>query len=742
MKLPHILPERYGLGRPRSSVWHSASLVALAVTLAILPWATWPSAGDRFELPKLIVLALGVGIAFVTWLTGVVAERVVNLPASPAFGASVVVLVALALSGMLSAYFPSSVFGLSGTWAESTLAQLGFLLLALLLALQLTNLDAVKRFGVVFLFSTGLLSLVSLFQLRGIRIIPPLPAAGFTFLSASPQPLAVVAALGVTIAVFFALRGVERVSRRIRWALVLFVGVLLLTLGAKVGFALAIVGLVLLLVPVWSRPGVFPAAAFVVPSAAIGVVVLALLLLPLKGSPGALSPAHSTSVALSTLGSPRAASGLGPALFPIAFNRFRPEAYNQSPSWQVRPSAAGTAITDRAASQGFLGLIAFLLLVGTLLGGLWRRVLASDWRRPEYAVLAPLAIGLSLLTVSAFLTPWSAALHFYFWLFTGFGLSAVATRRVALSLNVGWAAALLRAALPVASVVVLVVVAGWLRTAWGDHLLGKARAAIRSTEDLAGVRSILTRSAAANPLDSQPVALRAQATVVVAQFAAGQSGKPSPAELATAVALAKEAIRRMPQSPENVENLLAIVRNYGGMPEAEVDAWFRRLTELDPVNPAAYLEYGQFLYSLASSADQSGGTRTATLTRARDVFRSAKQLKSDLPEARFGEALSLGQLGNYAEAETLLKALNQELPNLPVVALEHGRVLVNQQKFADAAGVLEPISNQAPDNATVALLYAEALAGADRTADAKAVLEAALKENPDNAELSDALKKL
>jgi predicted negative regulator of RcsB-dependent stress response len=741
VKLPHLLSERYGLGRPRSSAWHTASLIALAVTLAVLPWATWPSAGDRFELPKLIVLALGVGFAFVTWLTGVVAERVVNLPASPTFGATVGVLVALALSGIVSGHFPSSVFGVSGTWAESTLAQLGFLLLALLLAVQLTSIDAVKRFGIVFAFSTGLLALTSLFHLRGIRFIPPLPAASFTFLSGTPQPLAVIAALGVTLAVFFALRGVEHISRRVRWALVMVVAVLLLTLEVKVGFGLAIIGLVLLLVPVWGRPGAFPAAAFVVPSAAIGVAVLALLLLPLKGGPSTLSPVDSATIAVSTLTSPRAATGIGPALFPIAFDRFRPAAYNRSPAWQIRPIAAGSAVTDRAASQGILGLTAFLLLAVTLLVSLWRRALAMDWRRPEYAVLAPLAIGLSLLTVSAFLTPWTAALHFYFWLFVGFGLAAVASRRVALSLDVGWAAAMLRAALPVASVVVLLVFVGWLRTAWGDHLLGRARAEVRSASDLTGVRTLLARAGSANPIDSQAPALSAQAEIVQAQVKAGSSGSPSPADVASAVAKAKDAARRMPLAPENVENLLAIVRSYGGLPEDEVEDWFRTLTRLDPANPAVFVEYGQFLYSVSGSATASEG-RTAKLTRARDAFQRAAALKPDLPEARYGAALAFSALGQNAEAAALLKDLTRELPNVPVVALEYARVLIAQKEFATAVEILEPVSKSASGNAQVALLYGEALVGAERKADARSVLEAALKENPDSVDLKDAIGKL
>lgn len=744
MKLPNLLPTRYRLGQARSSGWHTVSLAALAATIAVLPWISWPSAGDRFELPKLLILSIGVGIAFLAWLTGVIAERVVVVPASLPFAGTIAVLAGLALSGITATHFSSSVFGLGLTRPESALAQLTVVLMGILLALQLRSIADVRRFGVLFLFTTGLLAFVSLYQLEGISIIPILPK-GFTFLADDPHSLAVIAALGVTLGVFFVLRGVERLSKMVRWGLLVLLAVLLLALQTKLGFALTLVGLVLVMVPVWWRPGAFTARSFLVPSLGLGLTVLALLLLPLSGAPGTLSPNYSNAVALSTLTSTRAATGVGPGLYPVAFNLLRPDAYNRTTSWTVRPQSAGTELSDRAASQGVIGTLALLVLVGSLLVALWRRVLTMDSNDPEYAVVAPIAIGLTLLAVSAVLTPWTTALHFYFWLFVGFGIAVSPKKRTVLTLDRGWPVPWLRIALPVASIVVLLTVAGWARVAWGDHLLGSARRAIQDTQDLTAVRGMLDRAMRANPLDPEPAALSGYAAVVESQLASGgASGKPTAAALAEGFALARRSIRAAPGLPEPIENLLAIARQYGGVPESEATAWFVKLTQLDPKNPAVYLSQGQFLYSIGTSDTQSNARTEGALQGAVTAFQRAAALKADLPEARYGEAVALRALGKNAEAEPLLRALLQQFPNQPAVSLALGLAQNSQKKFSDAAAALEPVVTADPTNAALALALSDAYVGLDRKADAKAVLEAAANAdaNKDNAALKEALDKL
>jgi thioredoxin-like negative regulator of GroEL len=742
MKFPQILSHRNRLGQPRSSSWHTASLVTLAVTLALIPWVVWPSAGDRFELPKLTVLAIGVGLAFVFWLTGVVSEKVITYPRSAAFAATLGVLAALGLSGAASAHFLGSAFGLPGTAAESSLAQIAFILLGLLLAVQLTDLDAVKRFSLVLACSLGLLALVGLYQSRGLPLIPPLRLPTFTFLADAPQTLAVIAALGVTLAIFFAMRGVEHLSRKVRWAIVFLFAVLLLSLKIKLGFALLTVGLVLLLVPVWWRPSVFKATAFVVPSVALGLTVLALLLLRPTGAPGTLSPKESTAVAVSTLTSSRTVVGMGPGLFSVAFNRFRPASYNAGENWTARPTSAGTEIAARTAEQGIIGLLAFLALVGFLLAALWHRVITGDTRKHEYPVAVAVAVGLTLLVVSAFLTPWTTALHFLFWTFVGFGLVAVESRRVTVPLEHTRAAPLLRMALTVASVAVVLGAAGWARVFWGDHLMGRAQQAIAATEDLSEVLHIVNNAVNVNPLDARPLALRSQATLVSSQIASSGQGQPDAASIASAVADAQAAIQRTPLDPAAIENLLAIVRSYGGIPETEIDSWFRRLESLDPRNPSVELQYGQFLLTSAVTEGTPLETQRSLLDHARAVFHHASELRANLPEAQFGEAIALTRLGRDAEAEPLLVAVAKAVPNQPVVALEYGQLLIRLKKFDVAVAVLKPSVEANPGVPVLVIALSDAYVGLGKIADARAVLEAALKEQPDDADLKAALAKL
>ncbi len=485
------------------------------------------------------------------------------------------------------------------------------------------------------------------------------------------------------------------------WCLLFLLTLLtIIVIGFKLVWIVTAVGLFILLVFAISRLEDLRTTWI---SAGFSVFVMALLF-TLLGTPSFLTLKLPLEVALSQSVTWRIVTqslsenvlrfvlGSGPSTFAYSFTQFRPETFNTTIVWNTRFTQGASTFLDMLGTTGFLGMVAFVVIVllslGTILY-LWTRRPSRGARRTEVSgdtegLLLPASttVWLVLLLVSCV-----SALSTSLWvLFIAMlGITMTLSRAVLAPEAKPWSFSLRTSPqyslassfgfiLLFSAVVVLGGVFGryyaaniaYTRTVKavnkGDY--------VRATQEAGRAVNLEPANAMYNLVLAQSYLLQAAVEVNKAEPNAGQLTN----YLAYAVNSAREATTLSPSSVVAWESLATMYANARGVAPDANDWVVRSLNkaiELESTNPVHFLRRGS---AKAVAGDLDG---------AKKDYEEAIRLKADYADAYASLALLEEQRKDLDSAVVQMVNAARFANQNPDILFQVGRLAYNRNKEGD-----------------------------------------------------------
>lgn len=679
--------------------------------------------GIGFEKMMLFYFLVLLGV--VAWVTKGVILGELNLKRTPLDLPIVAALVVFIVSTILSVSTKDSLIGSYGSPAKGLTALIVFALFYYLVVNNI-NRERIKTIFWTMIASTGLLVVYSLMQLNGFHVLPlqftknvsfnPLGSlSGLTMYLVMALPLLVVAATQTKAMM-------PKAGAIIPLVVKISVGII--TVGALVILALlngftfwpvAIVGLVIVLmfflakiIKVSSNNLIIPLGVFLalIILLVLGNFNIATLNLPAEIS---LSRGASWDIAKISL-KENPIFGSGPATFYYDFSRFKSNAFNASPLWNVRFDAASGSAYEILATVGVLGAVAVLIITLISLSISFITLIKTDSKENNpillglfasfvsailFALLFALNNSLILSTMLISILAVSAAMVMYPERFKDLNLSFRASAKYALAL-----AAIF---LCVSAGVVVLFTLG-LKMYMADTSARKAIAASGLENKIAH----LDRATQLAPYqDSYYLTLANHYMALANQAAiAGRDQAEIGNNLSLAIERGKKAVEIVGNKAANNESLALIYENASFYTRGALE-WaeqlYNRVIQLDPKNPTPYLRIA--LVNMArSNAEQDSEEKKFFINEAIKFYDNAIDRKGDLAAAYYGKAIAFEKLANNDDAIEQLRQANLIARNNLDYRFELGRLYFNrgvtQPKISQEAYQEIAVNDINPDGST------------------------------------------
>lgn len=750
-------------------------LTAILAPLFYFPWTIEPLFAKQAAVILLAIFAL------VCWLVRILVLREVRWRS----GLLNVVFAALFLVFLAGAVFsvqPGQSFFAPDTTGERFFSVVAFLILAFLVANDFSRRDAELLVFVIFLGAafSGLLTLVQ---------ILPIPLPGVLFFN----PVGTIGASALSATSFFLLalafilfgdreKNYSRLFRVFIWAVFLVSAANIFLLNFASGWIGLAVTVSLLIA--------FAAARFSL-SVRSSIVLLLILISSVLFSIFSPHPERLISglrtrievapsfqstvkIGLETLREkPILGTGLG--TFVYGYNRFRPEAVNQTVFWDAKFNHGFSLATTLLTTLGALGVLMFLVFVATAISILWRVVNYLP------SIYDPLALGFASVAIFGivlwFIYPSNFSMNVLIFLAVG-GLAAVAPEVSLPTFSVfghEFAERVVRiesqgraflTSLVATAGFIFVIIAGYMVVQ--KYIAEVAFAAgVRVFNEQGNIDEALTRFARARFLDSrddryasqqaQLFFLRTQESGNRILAGGGQDAQTAfRANLNSAVEAVRAAISLNERNPEHwillgaiYEAALPFVDGADGLAVSAYNEAAMR----DPKSPAPPAFSGRTFLAIADLAGlkvrqgvlkESEGASLAAeaIMKAKESLERATTLKSDYAIAQFLLAQALTREGNIDEAIRRGVAAAIAAPQDVGVAFFLGFLLYQKELLVDAeeqfsrAVALNP--NYSNARYFLGLIY-------DRTGREGEALKQFRKIeelNPDNAEVKQIVENL
>lgn len=658
--------------------------------------------GIGFE--KMILFYFLVLIGAVAWVTKGVVVGELNLKRTPLDIPMLAVLAIFIVSALLSVNGKDSLVGAYGSSAKGLFSVFIYILFYYLLVNNI-NAKKIKTLFLGIVFSSTLVAIYSLLQLKGIYILPEkFLGMGFTH-AVSFNPLGSLSGLTRFLGITFPLLVIaatqiqqifpkmnKTLMMSLKAFLIVGVTVSLLVLKILTGFTswiVMIVGMVIVLMFFLAKIIKVDNNNLIIPLLSFLVIVVLFVMgnnlnsnlnLPAEIS---LSRGSSWDIAENSLKeNPLFGSGL--ATFAYDFSKFKDISFNSSVLWNVRFDSASVSVFELLATVGVLGAlsvivlalislsISFLTLIKTkdkeiasiLLGSFASFVMAIS-----FSLFFSLNNSLILTTIviSTFAT--GVALVMYPEKFQNLKLSFRASANYALAL----AAIFLCVS---AGVVVLSTVG--LKMYMADMYAKKAMA----SEDIdTKIYNLGRATALADYQDNYYLSLANAYMSLANKFAIDGKDK---AEVGSNLTLAIDSGRRATEIGKNrvgnYESLALIYENAsfytrGALQWAEDN--YNKVIELDPNNPTPYLRIA--LVNMArANAESDAKEKKYFINEAVKKYDEAIKKKGDLAAAYYGKGVAYEKLGESDQAIEQLRKANLTSSDNIDYRFELGRLYFNR----------------------------------------------------------------
>jgi Flp pilus assembly protein TadD len=657
-------------------------IFGLIVSVAFLtPVFFLPITYEYFEFNKLYFFVVTTAVLALLWCAKMVVEKKVYFAKSPVDFALLLVLVSFILSTLTSLDKTSSLFGSYGRWFPSLF---GFIALYFYYYTVSTNVNSAKKIrAILWSISAGtsipaLLAILNYFGFT-IPFLNQLNQQGF-LLSGSTTNLTASLLVGMVISVSLMVNVKDPVKKGVTLAVSILDLIALALFGGIIFVVVSVLlaGIAILKSPsesvnkskMYLFPGIgatlaFLALFFVVPQ------TRAVLERTYPNKEILPSVKESWVVTSTTLRDfPIFGSGVG--TFQLNYPRYKTLSQNYTPTWNVNFDKPANEIFNVISSLGIFGLLAYIVLITTLVRLVRNSIKVNDAYK-----------GLSVVISAGLIASLVALLFGYlsFQLaFLTFTLMGILTAEASLNTNKSWVkqwtlslesrtdteeASIIEGtvlaktellqyiiALPIIALVGFGIYQAYLQYA-PEYYMRKAIVAA-SRQDTSGSYSYQVKVISVNPQRSEYHRIYANTNLALAQ---SLSVKPNltDQEKITAQNLLAQALRNIKFASESVNPLdpanwavRGQIYKYLIPVAKDADQFavqaYNTAIQLDPTNPALRVELGGIYFAKEDYAT------------AGSLFKQAVNLKSDYANARYNLAYSLLKLKAYSDAKTEFEA--------------------------------------------------------------------------------------
>lgn len=423
--------------------------------------------------------------------------------------------------------------------------------------------------------------------------------------------------------------------------------------------------------------------------------------------------------------------GSGIGTFHYDFSKFKPKEFNQTQFWQIRFDRAGSHLAEILGTMGFLGLILYLILIGMFLLISWflLQSKASNFQ-------LPLLMTFLALVVAQFVFYQNTVLAFTFWLILGLSVSnwqKPGSEKTLSFKDLPELSLVFNTLLILLGLAILIFYFFAIRFYLADinYLKGVTQVLVQEQEEK------LEKAISLNPYlaNYRIVLARNYLSQIISEIQKSpelQDSSKIQNWVANAISQAKRATEISPNNVATYETLAMIYRDIQLLAAGATD-WaiksFESAIKLEPTNPVLLTELGK-LY-LATD-----------LSKAKEYFAKARDLKSDYLDALIQEALIYERENNLDEAIKKLEDLVNNYPFNIEVRFQLARLYFNKNRVDDAISQFETIISIFPNHSNS--LYSLGVAYTQKGEKEKAIsaFERVLELNPGNQDVIQKLEEL
>jgi tetratricopeptide (TPR) repeat protein len=742
------------------------------VLVFLLPLWFLPITVNAVEFNKQILMVFLVVITLILWLVKILNQGEIQWKSSIvniALGAFVIVYV-LATIFSLRPY--NSLVGWSTHLGGSLVNILSFVALYILIVNNIKGLKDIFKLLLVFLASSGLVSLIGFIQMWGGFMFP----WEFTKV-VSFNTVGTVNSLGIfTAAVLVLITALLFVVKRVELKVcLLLLGLLnfliLISLNFWVLWLVLVAGIMVVLVfglikMVNLGEGITWIA---IPMIFLAVALIFLFFRPILP----LRPNLPTEVGLSYKGGMEIVKqvvkdkpilGTGPENFVINYAQYKPAVINQTLFWNVRFANAPSGIYTITSDLGILGLISFLAVIILFLVGAVKNLIkiteTGDNLLKKFLEVGLFGAWFALL-VGLVVYPQSLTLMFAFWfLFAVFLAESSILKEKVFNLRKS------QGVLLVASfsfVIIIIVMVGFIYVQ-GTRFIAELNYKYgldlvqRDGKMEDGINKLI-KSTVINPYEDRTYSVLSQLFILKLNQDASLEGlgQQERANLiqVDAINAINSSVRATTLAPKDASNWLVrgqVYRQVLGLVNG-ADQWandsFQESVKLEPLNPFILTEWGRLYKDKATMlAQQAQKDKEAQVTMnqyletALEKFNKAIEAKADYAPAHFESAVVFERQGKLNEAIAKMEINRQLLPRDTGIAFQLGVLYYRAQKYTQAKGefirAIVMDDNFANARYFLGLLY-------DREGDKESAIDQfdrIAQLNPDNDEVKQILTNL
>jgi len=742
------------------------------VLVFLLPLWFLPITVNAVEFNKQILMVFLVVITLILWLVKILNQGEIQWKSSIvniALGAFVIVYV-LATIFSLRPY--NSLVGWSTHLGGSLVNILSFVALYILIVNNIKGLKDIFKLLLVFLASSGLVSLIGFIQMWGGFMFP----WEFTKV-VSFNTVGTVNSLGIfTAAVLVLITALLFVVKRVELKVcLLLLGLLnfliLISLNFWVLWLVLVAGIMVVLVfglikMVNLGEGITWIA---IPMIFLAVALIFLFFRPILP----LRPNLPTEVGLSYKGGMEIVKqvvkdkpilGTGPENFVINYAQYKPAVINQTLFWNVRFANAPSGIYTITSDLGILGLISFLAVIILFLVGAVKNLIkiteTGDNLLKKFLEVGLFGAWFALL-VGLVVYPQNLTLIFAFWfLFAVFLAESSILKEKVFNLRKS------QGVLLVASfsfVIIIIVMVGFIYVQ-GTRFIAELNYKYgldlvqRDGKMEDGINKLI-KSTVINPYEDRTYSVLSQLFILKLNQDASLEGlgQQERANLiqVDAINAINSSVRATTLAPKDASNWLVrgqVYRQVLGLVNG-ADQWandsFQESVKLEPLNPFILTEWGRLYKDKATMlAQQAQKDKEAQVTMnqyletALEKFNKAIEAKADYAPAHFESAVVFERQGKLNEAIAKMEINRQLLPRDTGIAFQLGVLYYRAQKYTQAKGefirAIVMDDNFANARYFLGLLY-------DREGDKESAIDQfdrIAQLNPDNDEVKQILTNL
>jgi len=733
----------------------------------LLPLFFLPFSFEAFEFNKQYLLFFLSTLAFFAWLAKmIVCDKEIRFRSSPLDYFVLGFMVLAILSTVFSVDTSSSLYGFYGRFSDGLIS---FLSMGILYFLITNNTGTgedkktLKIGGILkaILWSSGLIVLFSYFSIFGVFAklgqwlsLPALiQQSTFNTVTGSLEGLSVFLAVIICLLVgmMASSKSISKIKNFGYWLLLLGSLGLMVIIDFTASWIILLAALVSFVVlSLWKRIFKENVNKLLVPVSLSLISVLCIVLNPMNlilSEDSSLSNLPKEQVlsqemswdvsfkaSIDSVKNGFLGSGLG--TFHHDFAKYKPIEINNSWLWQIRFDRPGSYFAEILATMGFLGLLAYVALIGIFLviGGLLLKGIKDI--SETYPFQIPLLLVFLALLASQFVYYQNTTLGFIFWLVLG--LSMVSWKkpvkeRVKTFNEFPELSLIFSTIVIIFGIAILAVYFFAVKFYLADvnyskaiGLLGEQRveyltSAIKLNPYSARYHSAISLTYLYEALQEMQKATEEQNTAQIQTLVA-----QSIEEAKTTSILQKNQVASW-------ENLGVVYREIILLAQGAAD-WgidsFKNALKYEPTNPVLYTEIGK-LYAAKGEIES-----------AKEFFKKAKEMKSDYAEATIQMALLLESEDILDQAITELEELVIGNPLNVDARFQLGRLYFNNNQKEEAIEQFKIVILLVPDHSNANYSLGIAYAAQNEIELAIAQFEKVLELNPGNQDVMQKINDL